>query len=137
MVDRTEHQGQAATPNDAAIQHQRERLLRQIRQQRLGHGQHPAVEGVGVMLEPASETGHEAFLLRAVARGVIGDVAEVGALSTDQAADQGNEGVEMAFAMAGGPRLKELHEALFYGTIAVVRVTHLLLLTVRSYAWKS
>jgi hypothetical protein len=55
---------------------------------------------------------------------VIRDVAEVRTLGADQAADQGGKGVEVAFTMAGGPGLKELHEALFYGTMAVVRVTH-------------
>jgi hypothetical protein len=43
----------------------------------------------------------------------------------------------MAFAMAGGTGLKELHQALLYGTMPAIRVTHLLLQTERSYAWKS
>ena len=55
---------------------------------------------------------------------MIGDAAEMRALGTDQAADQGDEGIEVAFAVAGGQRLKELHDACFYGTIAAVRVTH-------------
>ena len=47
----------------------------------------------------------------------------MGALPTTQATDQGDEGVEMTFTMASEMR-EELHEALFYGTIAAVRVTH-------------
>ena len=39
-------------------------------------------------------------------------------------ADHGDEGGQMACAMAGGPRLIELHDALFYGTMGAVRVTH-------------
>src|ERR671933_1863793 len=76
------------------------------------------------MLEPAPEAGHEAFLLRTCTRRMIGDAAEMRALGTDQAADQGDEGIEVAFAMASGPRLKELHDACFYGTMAAMRVTH-------------
>jgi hypothetical protein len=55
---------------------------------------------------------------------MIGHVAEVGALGADHAAEHGDEGVQMPFAMAGGPRLKEVQEALLYGTMAAVRVTH-------------
>jgi hypothetical protein len=68
---------------------------------------------------------------------MIGHVAEVGALGADQATDHRHEGVEVAFAMAAGAWLKELHDPLFYGTMPAVRVTHLLLLTGKSYARKS
>ncbi len=46
------------------------------------------------------------------------------ALPTDQAADQGDQGVQMAFTMPGGARMKALHDALLYGTMPAVRVTH-------------
>ena len=63
---------------------------------------------------------------------MIGDGREVGRLPTSEAADQGNERVEMAFAMAGPWQWKKLHERLLYGTIPAIRVTHLLLRTERS-----
>jgi hypothetical protein len=63
---------------------------------------------------------------------MIGHSAQMGALSASQATNHGDEGVEMTFAVTSGTRVKELHKALFYGSIAAVRVTHLLLRTERS-----
>ena len=45
-----------------------------------------------------------------------------GGLSAAQATDQGAEGIEVAFSVAGDGG-KELREAAFYGSIASIRVT--------------
>lgn len=55
---------------------------------------------------------------------MIGDGGEMGALGARQAADETDEAVKMTLLMATRMRLIELHEALLYGTIAAVRVTH-------------
>ena len=69
---------------------------------------------------------------------MIGDSGQMGVLTTGQAADHGHQGIEMLFAMPGRTRLIELHNALFYGTIAAIRVAHgVLLLTERSFAERS
>jgi hypothetical protein len=55
---------------------------------------------------------------------MIGDGGQMRARPTHQATDHRDQGVEVAFTLPRGLRLKALHEALFYGTMAAVRVTH-------------
>jgi hypothetical protein len=55
---------------------------------------------------------------------MIGDGGDVRMVTTSEATDQGNEGVEMASLMAGRAGLIELYDALLDGTIAAIRVTH-------------
>jgi hypothetical protein len=50
---------------------------------------------------------------------------------------QGREREAVAFAIPGGLRLRALPERLLYGTMAAVRVTHVLLLTGRWFTRKS
>ena len=88
------------------------------------------------MLEPAAEAHDQAFLRGLTTWCMVGDSGKVARLPTGKATAQGNERVEMAFAMAGDWRRKELHERLLYGTIPTIRVTHLLLRTERSQARK-
>src|SRR3712207_5402139 len=78
---------------------------------------------VGIVLEPAPEAGADTFLVGASTGRLIGDRGQVCPMTASQAADHGDQGIEMAFAMAG-ERWKELHQGPFYGSIAVVRVTH-------------
>lgn len=77
-----------------------------------------------VILEEAAEAGDEAFLVSAVARGMVGDGREMGMARAAQATDESDESVEVTFLMAGGMGLIGLHETLLYGTIAAVRVVH-------------
>ncbi len=53
-----------------------------------------------------------------VAWSMISDGREMGTLSTGQATDHGDEGVEMTLGMVSGGGLIEVHEPLLYGTIA-------------------
>jgi hypothetical protein len=124
MVDYTQHQGDTATPNRAAVHHQRDRLCCQILQQRLRNWQEPAFQCLRVMFEPATEALDQAFLLGAVAGCVIGDSREMRPLAAGQATDQGRQGVEVPFAVAAWLESIELHQRAFYGTIASIRVAH-------------
>ncbi len=129
VIDDTDHQGTTASTDDAAIHDQGQGLLREIGEQGLGDRQKPTINGRGVVLEEAAAARDDTFLVSSVAGSVIGDGGEMSTLRATQAADQGNQGVEMVFLMTSRVRVKELHEALLYGTIAAVRVTHLLLRT--------
>jgi hypothetical protein len=76
------------------------------------------------MFEKAREASNDAFLVGTVARSVFGDRRKVGGFAADKTTDQGNQCVEMFFAMALRARLVELHDRLFYGTISTMRVIH-------------
>ncbi len=97
----------------------------------------PPIEALSIMLEPAAEAHDQAFLRGLTTWCMVGDRGKVARLPTGKATDQGNERVEMAFAMARLRQWKEVHERLLYGTIPTIRVTHLLLRTERSKARKS
>jgi site-specific DNA recombinase len=132
VIDYTQHQSDTPPCDDTAIHDQHEGLVGEGGQQGLGNGQKPTVQGMSVVLEPAPKARHHALLVGTTTGRMIGDGRQMGTLRPDQATDHRHQRVEMAFAMAGGTGLKELHEPLFYGSIAAVRVTHLLLQTVRS-----
>jgi hypothetical protein len=101
-------------------------------------GQKPAITGVAVVFEEAGEALDQRFLRGAIAGRVIGNRRQVRVFATHQPTDQGHQGIEMFFAMTGRARLIELHNSLFYGTIAPIRITHeMLLLTERSLAGRS
>jgi hypothetical protein len=124
VVHHTHQQRQAAAPDNAPVHDQLDRPLGQRPEQRLGHRQEPAVEGVGLVLEKAPEAGDHALLGRAVAGGVVGDRGQVGMSAPDQPADHRHQGVEVLFAMARWTRLVEVHEAPLYGMIPARRVAH-------------
>ena len=124
IIDDTDHQGQTATTNDTAIHDQREGVLAEIGEQGFGDGKEPGIESGLVMLEEATKAGDEAFLVSAVGGSMIGDSREMGVAGTSQATHHRYQGVEVAFTMTGGSGLIELHEALFDGMIAAIRVTH-------------
>jgi len=91
-----------------------------------------------IVLEEAPEAIDDTFLLSALAGGVVGDAGQMGMFAASQTADQRDQGLEVAFAMPGRTRLLELHNGLFYDTIAAIRVTHgMHLLTERSIAGRS
>ena len=83
MIDDTEHQGNTASPDDTAIHHEQEWLLGQTGEQALSNRQKPAVDAVGVVLEPAAEPGDQTFLVGAATGSMIGEGGEVRSLSTD------------------------------------------------------
>lgn len=137
VIDHAHHQADTATPHDTAIQHEQERVLGQRGQQGLGNGQKPPVHRVYVVFEPAPEACDQAFLIRRPAGRVISDRAQMRTVPARQPTDQGDERIQMAFLMPAGAGVIQLHQGLFYGTIAAIRVTHGLLQTVWSQAWKS
>ena len=122
MVDHTHHQRQAAASHHAAIHDQVDGRVRERVQQFLGNWQKPTVDGMGITLKKAPKAFDKTFLRRAIAGGVVGDRGQVGMLAAGQTADQGHQSIEMFFAMPSRTRLIELHDRLFYGTIAAIRV---------------
>lgn len=89
-----------------------------------GDRQKPSREGVVVIVKPSHETFGQAQLTNARARSMGNDEGQLRLFATNQAADQSRQGVEMFFLMPSLVRLIELHNSLFYGTIAPIRVTH-------------
>lgn len=123
MVDDADHEGDAATTDDAAINGHEHRLVGQVLQQRLGDRQKPAIQRVRVVFEPAPEACDDTFLGGSSAGRMISDRGQVCAVTAGQAADQGDQRIQMAFAMAG-ERRQALHQGSFYGSLAAIRVTH-------------
>lgn len=101
-----------------------QRLVGQRLEQRPGDGQEPLVHGVGLMLKKAPEALDQIFPGRAVTGGMGGDGEQMGLPAAGQPADQGHQGNQMLFTMAGRPRLIEGHEAALYDMIAPRRVAH-------------
>src|SRR6185503_17870269 len=124
VVDHTQHQGQTATTDSTAIHHDLDRLSSQGCEQLLSDRQKPAIKCVAVVLQETSEAPDQRFLAGAVARSVIGNDRQVGMSAASQSTDQGRQGIEMFFTMTSWARLIELHNGLFYGTIASIRITH-------------
>ena len=138
MIDDADHQGDAAAPNDAAINGKEQGLVGERRKQGLGDGMKPAIKCVLVMSKPATESLDDAFLRRRWSGSMVSDHGQVGGASTDETTDERGKGGKVALPMTtAGGMLIELHEVLLYGTIAAIRVTHVLLRTERSIARKS
>src|SRR5215216_4049165 len=124
VIDHTQHQGNATTPDQAAIHHDLKRLRRQCTQQLLGDGRKPAIDGVAVIFDEAAKSLNHTLLLCAIARCVVGTGGQMCVFAADQTADQCRQGVEMLFAMPLRARLVKLRDSLFYGTIPSIRVAH-------------
>ncbi len=137
LVDDTDHAGKTAVPYHAAVQHELDRLVGQVVQQGFGNGQKPAIQGLGVMFQPAAETGDQAFLRRRITGRMISDRGQVCPLAADQPADHGNQGVQMTFLVPRWAWLIPVHDGAFAGMIAAIRVAHRLLPTERSQARRS
>ena len=122
VADQAHHQGQAAPPCHPAVHHQPERVRGRHRQQFLGDGHKPAINGLPVVFAPAAKAIPKTFLSGAVAGRMIGNGREVGGFAAGQTTDQRRQGIPMVFAMADRTRVIPLHDRLLYGTIPAIRV---------------
>ncbi len=77
MIDHTEHQGQTVASNHTTIHAQGERLLNEVGEQSLGNGKKPGLDSLTVVLEEASKSGDEAFLVGTMGGSMVGNRGEM------------------------------------------------------------
>ncbi len=112
MIDDADHEGDAATSNDAAINGKQQGLVGERLEQGLGDGMKPAIKRVVVMSKPTSESLDHAFLRCRSSGSVVSDHGKVGRAATDETTDESGEGGKVAFPMASSGVLIVLHEVL-------------------------
>ncbi len=123
VVEHTDHQGDTAATDDAAIHNDRQWLLGQTGQQRGRNGQKPVLQCLAVVFEPAPKSHDQAFLGRRPCWCMIRNRGEMGAVATNQPTDHGHQGPEMAQPLPRWRR-NRLQKCPFYGTIAAMSVAH-------------
>jgi len=94
VVDDTQHQGNATTPNHTAIHHQQDRLVCQPSEQLLRDRQKPAIDGLAVVFEEAAKTLDDTLLLCTITGRVVGDGGQVRVFTARQSTDQGHQRIE-------------------------------------------